>query len=108
MSTFLISENECLPFEEVPIIKKLLFFKNSIVLFRLTTLQIGILNTAPVETFITFSFISADLSFGIIIPSKLKNSAVLIMFPKLFISVIESRIRRNLGSFAIKELKSSY
>ncbi len=82
MSIFLIELKLSLPCDEVPIIVKPLFFNSSIVLFRFTTLQMGILKTAPDDALITVSFIRADLSFGIIIPSTPKNSALLIIFPK--------------------------
>ena len=61
----------------------------------LVTLHTGTYSTAPAEAFATTEVIWTDLLFGMITPWAPTASAVLIIVPRLWGSVISSKIIKN-------------
>ena len=70
-------------------------FKNGIMESNPATLQIGILNIAPVDVLMVSPLIWADPFLGIMIASTPAHSAVRTIAPKFRTSEILSRIRRK-------------
>ena len=74
-------------------------FRCKIASLILLTLAIGILNTPPDDVFTISEFTGAELFCGIIIPSTLDATAVLIIAPKFLASVIPSSNTYVFGDF---------
>ena len=97
------------PFSERLIMSISKELKCKIASFILLTLAIGILNTPPDEVLTTSEFTGAELFWGIIIPSTLAATAVLIIAPKFLVSVIPSSNKYVFGELSsnVVDTKSS-
>ena len=80
-------------------------FRCKIASLILLTLAIGILNTPPDDVFTISEFTGAELFCGIIIPSTLDATAVLIIAPKFLASVIPSSNTYVFGDFLMPTIQ---